>query len=97
MSLPDVSEAIVMYIGKGEEKFPRARTEKVVDHFGPRAPELVSDVQRFVHETGSIPYPESMDAGEAFRAVRELISAQYPELTHEAVAALAWKWAWDNR
>jgi hypothetical protein len=95
--LNELSRAVVAYIGRGEEKFPRARAEKLVELFGKDAPELESDVRALIRDMDGSVGTSSADPGEAFRAVKADYAARHPELTDDAVAALAWKWSWDNR
>ncbi len=96
--MPDneLSQAVVAYIGRGEEKFPRARTEKLVEYFGAAAPELEADVKALIRDVDGMVVSASTDPGEAFRLVKSECAKRHPELTEDAVAALAWKWSWDD-
>lgn len=92
----ELSEAIVLYIGRHEEKLPRERDGRVREVFGPRADVLLAAVVTIVHEVDALDSAAS-DPGRTYREVREAVATAHPELSAAAAGALAWRWSWQNR
>ena len=94
----EVSEATVLYLGKGTAPTPRRDRRALVDRFGDRATDLQSRIDALRREMGSIPVDWSTETYDAasLRARTQMHEA-YPGLSRDAIDALGWDWDWGWR
>lgn len=91
-----VSEAIVVWTGKGDSPGPDPDEQRLVRRFGALgAADLLPLLQRLADEFDeSDAYATVPGAAEMGDAAAERFRKLHPELTDEAVEALAWCYSW---
>lgn len=95
----DVSQAVVLYLGFRRAPSPREDGAKLVQEFGAtKGAELESQVRSLVEELGKINVDWSRYSWEsATKMARDRMEANHPDLSDDALEALAWKIAFDWR
>jgi hypothetical protein len=93
----DLGRAVVLYVGWGDSRFPRERFDSVEAAFGTSAEAMVADVRALIQEVGRLDVAADADDATRAQEVRRALGAKHPELSEDAIAALAWKRAWDDR
>ena len=94
-----ISEAIVVWTGWGKEPRPIRDERLVVEHFGPdRAQDLVRILRRleeqFSESDARFTVADLAEMGDvAAQRFRQL----HPELTQDAIEALAWCYSYDYK
>lgn len=91
-----LSEALVIYTGRGRSAFPIRSLERISEHFGSvEAADLTAEVARLDEEfyRTEPSKDESLDAA-ADRAAATF-AAHHPDLTSDAVDALRWCYTYD--
>jgi hypothetical protein len=97
MSTPSVSDAIVVWTGKGIERSPRCDDELLVERFGAdTALDLVPAVRRLYDEFyESDARQTAHDLLEMGRAAADRFRQLHPEIEETAVQALTWCYTYD--
>lgn len=94
----ELSAAILAYLQRGSAASPRTDIESCAAVATVRdAAELVAETVAIVQESLGVPVDwSSLSLGDAGRAVAAEMSARHPELSTEALDALAWNFtfAW---
>lgn len=96
METSQISEALVIYTGRGASPFPIRSLERLAERFGPAAAsDLAAEVTRLDEEFYATEpaSDESLDAA-ADRAAA-VFAARHPDLTRDAVDALRWCYTYD--
>ena len=93
------SKAIVLYIQKGTARWPQSDTQAVVAQFGDeKAAALITRIEALAVEMRMIDIDTAgQSLASASDFVRDETETRYPGLSGEALDALAWKWAFENR
>ena len=95
----EISTAVVLYIGFGVESHPRHDIERLNRAFGPaQATELTKRVKELIVEISSFVVDwnaNTLISGTA--QAREFMHKQRPELSDQALDALAWDFSWSWR
>ena len=96
-SADEVSEAIVIWSGFGEEVYPRRDERRVVTRLGEdRAVDLLPQVKRLADEFyESDAYATEPDLAAVGRKAAATFRDRHPELSDAAVEALTWCYTWD--
>jgi hypothetical protein len=94
-----VSEAIVVWTGWGETSWPAREEGRLVERYGPEnarelAPVLSDLYRQFYESDAAIKVP---DLSAATKVAADRFARLHPELTAEAVKALAWCYSFDWR
>lgn len=94
-----VSEAVILYTGRGRHAAPVGSREYVLAAAGPdRGEQLADQVEQIFHDANGVPVDwSSCSLPEAGDLVRDAMAARHPELTPEALDAIRWKWTYDWR
>lgn len=95
----DLSQAVILFTGRGHARSPRASREAVLAAFGDeRGQRLADQVAALFAEANTIPVDwGGLSLGQAGDVVRARIAAKHPDLTPAALDALRWKWTFDSR
>lgn len=95
----EVSEAIVLWSGKGDFPIPRRSEARVIARFGEdRGLDLLPRVRQLEHEFyESKAYAIGSDLAAVGRKAAEEFRMRHPEISEAAVHALAWCYTWDWR
>ncbi|WP_375493437.1 hypothetical protein [uncultured Jatrophihabitans sp.] len=91
-----VSQALVVFTGKGLSPFPVRNVDRFAGHFGAlTAADLAAEVQRLHDEFYKVePRADESLVVAADRATAVFV-ARHPELTSDAVDALRWCYTYD--
>ena len=93
-----LSNAMLLYTGYGKSSFPIWDRSEVEAVYSPvEAVELVRTVEDIIAETNSIKVDwESVSLSDAGKKVRAVQSERHPDLSEQALDALAWQftYAW---
>jgi hypothetical protein len=93
-----VSDAIVVWTGRGERSWPSRDEQRVVDRFGELASDLIPVLHRLEGEFyESDAHLTAVDLVEMGKLAVARFRSLHPELTDEAVEALAWCYTFDNK
>jgi hypothetical protein len=97
--LSHLSEAVIIWTGWGETSSPDRDDERVVRHFGPLVaaeliPRIVDLEQDFYQSDARHTVADLKEMGDT--AARQS-RARHPELSEDAVQALAWCYTFDYR
>jgi hypothetical protein len=93
-----ISEAIVIWTGDGRTAWPARDERLLVEHFGDAAVDLlprVKELARGFDESDAIHWIG--DLSEATDQAESEFRSNHPELSKEAVEALAWRYSYHNR
>lgn len=92
----ELSRAIVAFLQRGEAKSPRADRAAAAAEATHSEPELlVANVERIVQECLDVPVDwEELSLGDAGRAAAAAVGRRHPELSVEALDALAWNFSY---
>jgi hypothetical protein len=94
---PGLSAAIIAFLGKGESSLPRADDDAISASPADR-PALVADVRAVVAECLAIdPDWSTHTLAEGGRVARSAMAQRHPELSSEALDALAWAYTYNWR
>ena len=95
----NLSQAVVLYLGFGKSNVPLRDETSVVQKWGiPAGTDLVERVRVVADHANQLKIDWSMtDLPGAERVVHEAMSRRYPELSNEALDAIAWKFTFDWR
>jgi hypothetical protein len=93
----DLTDALVVYVGHGYSPFPDFRAERLQEIFGsaialdllPQLDDLADDFYAYKRRS-SDQFTDAQEAAKRF-------SQRHPQIRKEAVDALAWAYAFDNR
>ncbi|MEZ5749074.1 MAG: hypothetical protein R3D83_04045 [Caenibius sp.] len=93
---PDLSEAVMVYTGKGTTKTPQEDELRVVDRFGDTlARPLLKKLDRIIADLDAFRVDWSkVSLGDGGRLAQAFVAERYPELTEEACSALGWLYTW---
>jgi hypothetical protein len=94
-----LTEAVVVWTGRGERSFPDRDDDRVIERFGPeRGLDLVPEIHRLAHD-----FYES-DARFTVRGLVQMgekaaadFRARYPQIGEAAVQALMWCYTFDYK
>jgi hypothetical protein len=94
-----IGEAIVIYTGFGRSSFPRARGNDVALRFGAEAgAELKQRILLLLEELAQpVPPSEKRSRKSATEQAMEQFRPRHPELSDEALKALAWTFSFGMR
>jgi hypothetical protein len=96
---PELSEAVVLFLGYGIDSTPARHSAKLVERFGAqRAAILQAQVNALRSEIGSIHIDwklHTLVTGSDFAQAH--MKVHHPELSKEALNALSWEFSWDWR
>lgn len=97
MDATELSEALVLWTGRGQHAWPHRDEASVVDAFGEeRALDLLSRIktleEEFYESDARVTASDLREMGD--RAAAEF-RARHPELSEDAVEALAWCYTFD--
>jgi hypothetical protein len=95
---PRISEAIVIWTGFGRTAWPAREDLEVEQHFGDVAPALMRSVRSLADAFDqSDARHRAVDLADLARRAAADFRAVHPEISEEAIQALAWCYAFDNR
>jgi hypothetical protein len=98
MVIPQLSDAVVLYLGYVTDREPCRRAQAVIEAFGADAAALIASVDGLCAEAGRVPVDWRVeDLATAAHVVRGVLNHRHPELSENARSALIWDWAWANR
>jgi hypothetical protein len=94
-----ISDAIVVWTGRGTRAWPDRREGRLVEAFGAdAAAQLIAVVrslaQEFSRSDAAFTVPDLAEAGDVAAAQFRRV---HPDLSEEAVQALAWCYTYDNK
>jgi hypothetical protein len=91
--------AVLVYVGVGISSFPTRLPDALAAYVGvARADHLRKRVDALLSEaTLDAHWRETMDLAEATRRVERNLQAAHPELSDDAVRALAWNFSYANK
>lgn len=94
--IKNLSLAIVIFLGFGENVSPRHDREKIIEIFGH---ELLDKVLLVLGEAGGIEvnWSSNLSLAEAGEVVRCEMQRRHPDLDDLALDAIAWKYTYDWR
>lgn len=94
-----INEAIVVYTGYGKSSFPRARGNDVIVRFGIEEGGILKDriLQLFEELQQPAALPEKRSRKSVTEQTMELFRPRHPELSDQAVKALAWTFSFGMR
>lgn len=94
-----INEAIVIYTGYGKSSFPRARGNDLIARFGAEEGGALKDrvLQLFEELQQPAALPEKRSRKSVTEQTMELFRPRHPELSDEAVKALAWTFSFGMR
>lgn len=92
----DIGFGIVLYLGFGLSSSPSCNSAGVVNEYGPS---LLPQVLSIVDEAGRIDvdWSSGLTLEAAGNFVKHEMEKRHPELTDEALNAIAWKYTFDWR
>lgn len=91
-----VSEAIVIYTGRGLSPFPARSLERLPERFDPLvASDLAAEVTRLDEEFHSVEPKNGESLEESADRATAAFAEHHPELTTAAVDALRWCYTYD--
>jgi hypothetical protein len=95
----DLSTAILLYTQRGIANWPQSDRGAIAKEFGEdKAADLIDRINRLEAEMWSISVDWNMHSlGSAADFKRDEMKKRYPELSADAVEALAWKLSFENR
>ncbi len=95
---PELSEAVLVYLGSGTASWPQADTDGVVQRFGERATQLNQQIDTILSEAGQF-QPNWNETGlmAGSHLLETHLRARRPELSDEAIKAVAWAWSYWNK
>lgn len=92
------SEAIVVWTGRGRTAWPARDEALLVERFGEDAANLLPVVKRLAHEFyESDAKHVAVDLKAMGGQAAEEFRSRHPEISQEAVEALAWCYTWDHK
>ena len=91
-----VSEAVVLYTGRGRSPFPARSVERLQEHFGPLvASDLAAAVTRLDEEFYEIEPANGESLEDSADRAAAVFAERHPELTSAARGALRWCYTYD--
>jgi hypothetical protein len=92
---PELSAAVVAYLQRGSAKSPRTDREAAAGEATSSDPaELVARVEAYVQESVDVPVDwNALSLGDAGRFAAAEMGRRHPELSGEALDALAWNFS----
>lgn len=98
----ELSRAVAVYVTTRPHGFPHQDPEALAEAFGPEAEDLKRRIDGLIGEMFTAPPPwlgrsEPMQLDELFRVVGASVGERHPELSPEAVTALANYYTYCNR
>jgi hypothetical protein len=96
---PELSHATVLYLRFGSSSHPVRNPDGLTKEFGPsKGSELISQVRALVDESDGINIDWTKHSLKSARdEVLRIMRERHPELTDEAIQALAWRFSFVNR
>lgn len=95
---PELSEAVRIYLGSGTASWPQTNTDELVQQFGERANQLTQQIDAILNEAGQFqPDWDETDLAAGSRLLEKHLRARRPELSDEAIKAVAWAWSYWNK
>src|SRR5215831_11447170 len=92
------SRAILIYVRQGSSPFPSADPDGVVRAFPEDGAELIAYAKDTLREMRLVPVDWSTETYKgAIERLRNEMARRHPELNEEAVDAIAWVFAFENR
>lgn len=95
---PELSEAVRIYLGFGSASWPQADSDAIAHRFGDQVDQLSGQIVALLTEAEQFrPNWDEVDLAAATQLAAAHMRKLRPELTDEAIKAIAWAWSYWNR
>jgi hypothetical protein len=94
----ELSEAVRTYLGFGTASWPQADTDAIAHRFVDQADQVSGQIAALLTEAEQFrPNWDEVDLAAATQLAEAHMRKFRPELTDEAIKAIAWAWSYWNR
>jgi hypothetical protein len=93
-----LAQALVIYLGFGSAAWPQADKNAIEQEFGDRSNRILDQITAILREAEQFaPDWSTHDLASAKDSAEEQVRIRHPELTEDAIKAVAWAWSYWNK